>query len=526
MFSKHLKQRPFVPLAGDDTHQGLPLYRDVGHGLRRGHSQKTRSFRLPTVYSNSLTDLHNWDTMFMERLMGGITMHKPAVVPAVVLSLGNGFDFWAINAAQKWLKCRVIAHSLLGMHKDGMDALIRAMRLTDRVTYVRGDPSRDLSLNFPDNTFDMVRLSYCSLNLAETEWYVFLQEVNRVLKPGGVLEIIDEDLLFPGHRPLEPNPHDNVPSAQQLHPQWGFVPPSSLGSALDTRSIDVKTTASFSLSSFVHSESQHDWNRSEVSFSSLQYAVDPVDHSKLTRAWHEMLTSRWISASITSVLPFYLSAIFQDLRALPALEIYISPSSTRHTFSSKGSQQMIDPGPFRRLTHATVKDDADSSVTWIQASEAPPYFIPSHAQMHLARMVAIVASCKEAIWGAYNKLYSADRRLPRLSDKPGKTNVHTIREEFEYHWLNWECDMRSQINMASDVQERLQWVVGLPPPEPDSDCGRWLKSVKDVQSERDLIGLASPHPVKRPEAIRCVRGFVARKFCGSTPETSFPVSKW
>lgn len=41
----------------------------------------------------------------MERLVGGITMHKPAVAPAVVLSLGNGFDFWAINAAQKWPVC-------------------------------------------------------------------------------------------------------------------------------------------------------------------------------------------------------------------------------------------------------------------------------------------------------------------------------------------------------------------------------------------------------------------------------------
>jgi hypothetical protein len=38
----------------------------------------------------------------MERLVGGITMHKPLVAPAAVLTLGNGFDFWAIHAAQKW----------------------------------------------------------------------------------------------------------------------------------------------------------------------------------------------------------------------------------------------------------------------------------------------------------------------------------------------------------------------------------------------------------------------------------------
>ncbi len=41
----------------------------------------------------------------MERLVGGITMHKPHVPPSVVLTLGNGFDFWAIRAAQEWPVC-------------------------------------------------------------------------------------------------------------------------------------------------------------------------------------------------------------------------------------------------------------------------------------------------------------------------------------------------------------------------------------------------------------------------------------
>jgi hypothetical protein len=138
------------------------------------------------------------------------------------------------------------------------------------------------------------------------------------------------------------------------------------------------------------------------------------------------------------VLPFYLSAIFQSFRALPALEVFIGPSSTLHPTSSERSQQKFDPEPFRHLRHATVKDDADSSVTWMPANEAPPHFISSHAQMHLARMVAIVASCKEAIWGAYNKLYCEDRRSPRPNDALGKTNVLTMREEFEYYWINWE----------------------------------------------------------------------------------------
>jgi len=276
------------------------------------------------------------------------------------------------------------------------------------------------------------------------------------LKPGGVLEVlclgiqslryaltqkfvpcqvIDEDLLFPGQRPKF---NGTVPPVQRRRHESGVVPPPSAGPnshstrAPDSLRVDVKT----SRRSSVHPDGQYDMNDTE-GFPSLQYPIDILDHSRLTRAWHEMLTSRWISASITSVLPFYLSAIFQNFRALPALEILASPGSLC-PWSSKRFQQSLDPEPFRHLRHATVKDDAESSVTWLPKNEAPPHFIPSQAPMHLGRMVAIVASCKEAIWGAYNKLYCEDPRSPRPNDPLGRTNVLTMREEFEYYWLNWE----------------------------------------------------------------------------------------
>jgi hypothetical protein len=79
-------------------------------------------------------------------------------------------------------------HSFLGVNKDGIDALIRSVGLADRVSYVSINPSYvpfaspsvfhpvlthrrriELHLDCPSDTFDMVRLSYCSLNLAETE---------------------------------------------------------------------------------------------------------------------------------------------------------------------------------------------------------------------------------------------------------------------------------------------------------------------------------------------------------------------
>ena len=287
--------------------------------------------------------------------------------------------------------------------------------------------------------------------------HLLLQEVFHVLKAGGVLEVchqsfqyaatqtvacqvINEDILFPGRKPP---PLDVVPSAQPCHPPSKPASPtdgrtdSQFLCAPDTRFINAPNHPLPSRLGSVHSHNQDDWNRSEADLSSLEYAIDPVDHSKLTKAWHEMLTSRWISPSITSVLPFYLTSIFKDFSALPALEILLhlsSPLCPCH-LSSKTPQQMIDPEPFRHLAHATVKEDAKST-TWMPAREAPPHLMPTHVPLHLPRMVAIVTSCKEAIWDTYNQLYGNDFKQPL--DGTGKPNIHLIREDFESHWLNWE----------------------------------------------------------------------------------------
>lgn len=82
-------------------------------------------------------------------------------------------------------------------------------------------------------------------------------------------------------------------------------------------------------------------------------------------------------------------------------------------------------------------------------------------------------------------------------------------------------DMRSRIDMETNMKERLHWTVRLPPwPERDSDLGRWHKCVKNVQSKRDLIDIIASSRSEKPEVVRCVRGFVAWKFSGSAPESN------
>ncbi|KAI0261445.1 hypothetical protein BC834DRAFT_972714 [Gloeopeniophorella convolvens] len=443
----------------------------MGYGLRKDPSQRRRHvFRAPLVNQGPFRDSNTWDSMFMEHLIGDIAMHRPTTPPNTVLALGNGSEYWALNAAQKWPRCQIAAHGLLSARSSDLTALLRLRGLADRVTHVQGDPSKGLHLEYPNNTFDMVRLSYCPLNLAEAEWFVFLQEVNRVLKPGGVLEIMEEDFLFPGRGLLDPGAGAGVkPSAVHQHPlqhQSASSTTTLVGSQpalLDPDTISIETAKGVPFSPLRHMGSDNgEWERASISLSPPQFDIHPLEHSRLVRAWDEMLMSRWISGHTTSVLPLYLSAIFETFRALPPLEIPLPPSSVVHPSESQ-VRMMIDSEPFRHLAHLNVSNNGDAPCSCVPDGEAPPHYIPPHPHMHLARTVALVSGCKTAIWEAYNKLYKNDPgRMPRLvrnhhGELVPEISEQGLREEFESHWVNWECDMRSRMNLHALTQAHLPW---------------------------------------------------------------------
>jgi Methyltransferase domain len=52
-------------------------------------------------------------------------------------------------------------------------------------------------LPFADGVFDFVRMANISLHIPHSRWTKVLEEVYRVLRPAGVLEIIDDELLWP-----------------------------------------------------------------------------------------------------------------------------------------------------------------------------------------------------------------------------------------------------------------------------------------------------------------------------------------
>ena len=180
---------------------------------------------------------------------------------------------------------------------------------------------------------------------------------------------------------------------------------------------------------------------------------DPRDHSRLKRAWEEMLDDRVLSPNLLSILESQLIMSFGEIRSHPPLSIPLPPNSSQRQGSptTHGLPGLIDPDALFELTTLSGKssttDDSDrASVATRKSSQRG---IPSWAPMHLARTVRTVVSCKEAMWQAYEKLYGRDLSLPFMvrSAQEGylKRNLHQarsptnpLRDFFERDWMNWE----------------------------------------------------------------------------------------
>ncbi|KIK63000.1 hypothetical protein GYMLUDRAFT_242078 [Collybiopsis luxurians FD-317 M1] len=494
----------------------------------------------PVKYTNNIRTFDNWDHIFLKQCFRGLTLSQMDIPPEMVLDLGCGSGLWAIEAAEQWPNSIIIGMDVNNQQPQ-LDKLEPYKHLALRIKWVCGNFLD--GLHFPANHFDFVRMARIGLGVPEDEWQFVLEEVSRVMKPGAVLEILEEDLLFPychaARRRPQPAPLDvdilpseSLPSTRSSitaysSSPWGRSQEDLMDgslqkkSSLSTLQESPTSTLPIHLSHFSpKSTFSHRSNSSNFvprvsqipSFlpppQSSSFETHPQDHSRLKAAWDAMLSHRFLAPQLITVLPFYLSSFFVDIKTHPTLMIPLPPNSSSDSrifcSTSASSSNTFDPEEqFELKRSAGRPSDSDENSSRRDSSNETTK-MSSWAPMHLARTVQTVSACKEAIWDEYAKLHSPD--LPPTTTqarlKEGQRAVissrSAARESFDRAWGNWESDMTDRIGMRDNIMFEFLWTE---PPGERPDWRVWRNSLDSKPFE------GSPGS----DHCRALRGFVAYK---------------
>jgi len=503
--------------------------RDIQDKLRQSFKSRRERGKVPYPVKFSQGQLahayDSWNQMFLATLTqepgkSSITLHPFESPPKRVLDLGCGSGYWIIEAATKhWKETSFVGLDIDDRQPDVVrtsKTVSDANNLVDRVRWVKANFLEDLP--FLADSFDFVRICGLGLAVPEDEWQSLLQEVRRVLEPGGIVEIIEEDLIFPAANAPRTPWSGSTPS---LYKQSVMAPstssitdnPYSLTSVLDSDSRDIPYLSSAMEAQRFVSETRT-LGRSTISSiqapSGYQSSVlDPQDHSKLKAAWSNMLHSRFLAPRLTAVLPFYINSEFEDMQTHPAVHIALPPNSSRAPLvsstnscdSNRSSGSDLDLRIELRNPSLSASRDTHNETDELSILSRRTTIMNQRAVLHLARAVNTIAGCKETLWEEYSRQRKSDN-VPEPQSPPG---VDPIRQEFEQVWVNWENDMKDRMGMGGTMNKWLSWSM-----TPETERPEWRVWRDRVNAaDSDAVSVSSGHNADDANLCRSLRGFVA-----------------
>ncbi|THH08452.1 hypothetical protein EW145_g2690, partial [Phellinidium pouzarii] len=195
---------------------------------KKHHPHSVKRVPYPRNYERVVLDHEMWEAIFYQQLVGGVSFHTFETPPAKALDLGCGTGAWILNTARVWKHTHFVGLDIVPLHPDL--TRVGSTDLANRVSWIQANFLERLP--FPDNEFDFVQVyifdltCYLYINggcrytkrisraVPEDKIDALFEEVVRVMRPGAAIEIVEEDLYFPGSlsMPLAPSPDSPSPA--------------------------------------------------------------------------------------------------------------------------------------------------------------------------------------------------------------------------------------------------------------------------------------------------------------------------
>ncbi|KAF8973505.1 S-adenosyl-L-methionine-dependent methyltransferase [Flammula alnicola] len=160
---------------------------------QRHHSYDKEKAPYPLSYDKHVLELEALDNRLAQYLRGSVSFANFKELPTRALDLGCGTGNWVIDAAKAWPECELVGFDLVDVQ---IPLRILHPSIASRIEWKHGN-FLTTKLPFDDDEFDHVHIQSIATGVPENKWGVLLEEVCRVLRPGGSVEVIEDDIIFP-----------------------------------------------------------------------------------------------------------------------------------------------------------------------------------------------------------------------------------------------------------------------------------------------------------------------------------------